>query len=75
MYHESQPSRDRAELECVACGHAGVSADGDGDAVCPGCGETYSLVVGDGFALLEAGGWTAHVTLDVPEKLRHGIAN
>ena len=51
-------------LDCAVCGHDGVVAIGERSVECPNCEESYSLVLRDGFALLESDGWIARVAFD-----------
>lgn len=57
------------ELDCAACGHDRVVVAPDGDVECPNCNHTYSLVVRDGFTLLESDGWIARVTFGLDVEL------
>lgn len=51
-------------LDCAVCGHDHVVVLAERTAECPHCGETYALVVRDGFALMESNGWTTRVLCD-----------
>ena len=60
----------RAErtLDCAVCDHERIVAEPDESATCPNCRTTYSLVIREGFALVEADGWATRLTLDVPDE-------
>ena len=55
---------DASGLDCAVCGHERVVVRAERTAECPNCGESYALVVRDGFALMESDGWIARVTFD-----------
>ena len=51
-------------LDCANCGNERVVRRAERTAECPDCGESYALVLRDGFALMESDGWIARVSVD-----------
>lgn len=70
MDPQSRREAVSSQLDCAACGHDRIVVTSERDVECPSCRHTYSLVVRDGFTLLESDGWIARVTFglgtDVP---------
>lgn len=73
MHANDDYQHGTSDLDCIVCGHERLT-DGVSDTVtCPNCQETYTLVVREGFVLVETDGWTTQVTFDVPgEAVRDG---
>ena len=74
MHTEHDFRFESGDLGCVACGHEQLVVEPDSTVICPNCAETYALVVREGFALIERGGWATRVTFDVPEELAPDVA-
>lgn len=54
---------DEPTFDCPICDHQRVVRGPDGTATCPNCRESYSLVVREGFVLMETDGWATRLAL------------
>ena len=65
--------RTERTLDCAVCDHERIRPRRDENATCPNCRTSYSLVVREGFVLVETDGWTTRLALDVPEEFASAV--
>lgn len=64
MQTEHDHEQVMTEFDCAVCGYEQIAVRSDSPVPCPDCEESYSLVLRDGFALVETNGWIIGVTID-----------
>ncbi|HKJ59200.1 MAG TPA: hypothetical protein VKA37_08225 [Halobacteriales archaeon] len=69
MVSEHNHPVEACGLDCAVCGNEEVVVCAEGTVECPNCSESYSLVVHEGFTLLEWDGWITRVTFDLLDEL------
>ena len=69
MLPETNQPIETSGLDCAVCGNEAVVVCADCTVECPNCNESYSLVVHEGFTLLERDGWITRVAFDILDEL------
>ena len=69
MQADHDLSRTERTLDCAVCDHERILLERDEGATCPNCRTSYSLVVREGFVLVETDGWATRLAHEIPEEL------